>query len=214
MADSSDTNAPAPVLDPLTASPRELMQALLPAARTEYIRAWEFLADASTPLDRRRLARKRAATIAVDHGAAIELLQVRESSFRGDDLLNARHLVEELGRHVDALNRMATISVIGLQESKTLRPEALGCGKRYRDTTKVSGDAVTASRAVSQTAAPARGRNPRESRDSNQPFKERGPKVSRDQLGSSKHDSQLADDLDPDTRAKLEAMKAALESGD
>jgi hypothetical protein len=35
--------------------------------------------------------------------------------------------------------------------------------------------------------------------------------VPKDALGSSKHDSQVADDLDEDTRAKLEALRKALE---
>ncbi|MBC7460101.1 MAG: hypothetical protein H7287_01930, partial [Thermoleophilia bacterium] len=46
------------------------------------------------------------------------------------------------------------------------------------------------------------------------PFADRGPKVSRDALGTSKHDSPISEDLDPETRAKLEAMRAALESND
>ncbi|MCW2924168.1 MAG: hypothetical protein JWM98_1572, partial [Thermoleophilia bacterium] len=108
--------------------------------------------------------------------------------------------------------KMATISVIGLNEAATLRPEALGCGKRYRDTTRSTGDAGSASRAGStKPAASARG--PREKgRDSDRPFSDRGPKVSRDALGSSKHDSPLSDDLDEETRAKLEALRKGLES--
>jgi hypothetical protein len=145
-APSASGTAP---LDPMNANPRDLMQALLPAARAEYIRAWEFLADASTPLERRRLARTRAHAIAADHAVVAAFLRERESSLNGDDLLNARHLADELDRHVDALNRMATISVIGLVESKTLRPEALGCGKRYRDPARNAADAGSASRAAS-----------------------------------------------------------------
>jgi hypothetical protein len=38
--------------------------------------------------------------------------------------------------------------------------------------------------------------------------------VSRDALGSSKHDSPLSDDLDEATRAKLEALRQGLESGE
>ncbi|MCW2923050.1 MAG: hypothetical protein JWM98_454, partial [Thermoleophilia bacterium] len=132
-------------LDPTTANPRELMQALLPAARAEYIKAWEFLADPATPLDRRRIARTRATAIAADHKVVADFLREREAKLAGDDLLNARHLAGELERHVEALEKMATISVIGLNEAATLRPEALGCGKRYRDTTRSTGDAGSAS---------------------------------------------------------------------
>lgn len=207
-APKTDSAAP---LDPTTAAPRELMQALLPAARAEYIRAWEFLADAATPLERRRLARTRAASIAEDHAVVATFLREREASLKGDDLLNARHLADELDRHIEALGKMATLSVIGLAESKTLRPEALGCGRRYRDPTKGAGDAGAASRAVSSKPA-AKARDPRERSSSDRPFSDRGPKVPRDALGTSKHGSTLSDDLDEETRAKLEAMRKALES--
>lgn len=187
------------------------MQALLPAARAEYIRAWEFLADASTPLERRRIARTRAASIAADHAVVAAFLRERESSLSGDDLLNARHLADELERHVEALNKMATISVIGLVESATLRPEALGCGKRYRDPARAAAEAGSASRSA-RSAPAAKPRDSRErGRDGDRPFSDRGPKVSRDALGTSKHDSPLSDDLDEETRAKLEALRQGLE---
>lgn len=214
MTDASTTNtADAAAFDPLTATPRELMQKLLPVARAEYIRAWEFLADTSTPLERRRVARTRAAAIASDHELVVEFIRGRESQYTGDDLLNARHLASELERHVAALKRLATISVIGLQESTDLRPEALGCGKRYRDPAKHA-EAVTATRAVSAQPT-SKGRDQRDrGRDNERKGNDRGPKVPRDALGSSKHDSPLGDDLDPETRAKLEAMRAALEAGE
>jgi len=202
-------NAP---LDPTTANPRELMQALLPAARAEYVRAWEFLADPSTPLERRRVARARAASIASDHEVVANFLREREAMLSGDDLLNARHLATELERHVEALGKLATISGYGLQESKTLRPEALGCGKRYRDPARSGGDASSATRAVSSKPA-SKPRDQRDrGRDGDKPFSDRGPKVDRGALGSSKHDSQLANDLDEETRAKLEALRKGLES--
>lgn len=200
-------------LDPTTANPRDLMKALLPAARAEYIKAWEFLADSSTPLERRRLARTRATAIAADHAVVAAFLRERESSLSGDDLLNARHLADELERHVEALEKLANISVIGLADATTLRPESLGCGKRYRDPARGGSDGGAASRSVRaqpQPKAPrgdARGRE----RTSNQPFADRGPKAPRDALGTSKHDSSISDDLDEATRAKLEAMRKALE---
>ncbi|MCW2959822.1 MAG: hypothetical protein JWM90_209 [Thermoleophilia bacterium] len=202
----NDAQAP---LDPTTADPRELMKALLPAARAEYIRAWEFLADLNTPLERRRIARTRAEAIAADHAVVANFLRVREASLSGDDLLNARHLADELDRHVAALNRMATISIVGLVESKELRPEALGCGKRYRDPAK-NPDAGQASR----TAQPAKPRDSRERGRDDKPFSDRGPKVPKDALGTSKHDSPLTDDLDDETRTKLEALRASLESSE
>ncbi|MEO6867695.1 MAG: hypothetical protein ABI200_06710, partial [Gaiellales bacterium] len=111
----------------------------------------------------------------------------------------------------EALNRIATVSVIALAESTTLRPEALGCGKRYRDPARAA-DAGAASRGGGNKPA-SKPRDARErGRDGDRPFTDRGPKVSKDALGSSKHDSAIADDLDPDTRAKLEAMRKALES--
>jgi hypothetical protein len=201
----------AEALDPTTADPRELMQALLPAARAEYIRAWEFLADASTPLERRRAARKRAEAIAEDHAIVAAFLRTRETKLAGNDLHNARHLADELERHVEALKRMATISVIGLIEADDLRPEALGCGKRYRDPAKKSDGTPAGTRGGSNRPA-AKGRDPREQRPDNRPFADKGPKVDKSALGTSKHDSSVADDLDPETRAKLEAMKAALEN--
>lgn len=212
-AHATSTQDTAP-LDPTSASPRDLMRALLPAARAEYIRAWEFLADASTPLERRRIARTRASAIAADHAVVAAFLRERESKLTGDDLLNARHLADELDRHIEALNKLATISVIGLTESAALRPEALGCGKRYRDPTKAAADSGPASRAAS--AKPAS--KPRDTRDrqrgADRPFSDRGPKVSRDALGTSKHDSPLSEDLDEETRAKLEALRRGLESSD
>ncbi|MCW2920731.1 MAG: hypothetical protein JWL76_605 [Thermoleophilia bacterium] len=211
MDDAPATPASDPVdLDPTTAAPRDLMRALLPPARAEYIKAWEFLADASTTLERRRIARERAKTIADDHSVVAAFLREREKSLAGDDLLNARHLADELERHVDALGKLATVSPIGLLESKTLRPEALGCGKRYR-VPSASADAGGGTRGVSDkpksSPRDAHGRGGRDDR----PQTPRGPKVDKGALGSSKHDSQVADDLDPETRAKLEAMKAALE---
>lgn len=201
----------ADALDPTTADPRELMQALLPAARAEYIKAWEFLADVNTPLERRRTARKRAEAIAADHAVVAEFLRSREPNLAGDALHNARHLATELERHVEALNRMATISVIGLVESDTLRPEALGCGKRYRDPAK-NATSATGTRGGAASSAP-KARDPRgDKRQDNRPFADKGPKVDKSALGTSKHDSSVADDLDPETRAKLEAMRAALEN--
>lgn len=213
MDDAPATNAPADSvdLDPTTAAPRDLMRVLLPPARAEYIKAWEFLADPATSLDRRRLARERAKAIADDHAVVAAFLRDREKGLSGDDLLNARHLADELERHVAALGKLAEVSPIGLSTSKDLRPEALGCGRRYRDPAKASADTATATRGVSNqpksSPRDSRGRGGRDDR----PSAPRGPKVDKGALGSSKHDSQVADDLDPETRAKLEAMKAALE---
>lgn len=197
-------------LDPTTAAPRDLMRVLLPPARAEYIKAWEFLADPATPIERRRLARERAKAIAEDHAVVAAFLRDREKSLAGDDLLNARHLAAELERHVDALGRLAEVSPIGLTTSKDLRPEALGCGKRYRDPAKATADTATATRGVSNKPKSS----PRDShgrgRD-DRPSAPRGPKVDKGALGSSKHDSQVADDLDEATRAKLEALRKALE---
>ncbi|MCW2949201.1 MAG: hypothetical protein JWN41_214 [Thermoleophilia bacterium] len=205
-------SAPTPApLDPTTAAPRDLMKALLPAARAEYIKAWEFLADPATPLERRRLARTRATAIAADHSVVAAFLRERERSLSGDELLNARHLADELDRHVEALNKIAAISVIGLADSKTLRPEALGCGRRYRDPSRTNTESGSASRAVQNQPA-AKGRETRDRPRDSGPFSDRGPKAPRDALGTSKHDSPISDDLDAETRAKLEAMRQQLES--
>jgi hypothetical protein len=183
------------------------MRVLLPPARREYIKAWEWLADASTPLDKRRAGRARAEAIAADHGVVAAALRVREQELTGDDLLNARHLADELERHVAAYERLATISPIGLLETKDLRPEALGCGKRYRDPSRAD-DAASGTRGVSdRPKAAARGTRDRQQRDD----RPRDPKPPRDMLGSSKHDSHLGDDMDEETRAKLEALRKALE---
>jgi hypothetical protein len=175
------------------------------------VRAWEFLADASTPLDRRRAARERAVAISADHAIVAQALRERESTLTGDDLLNARHLADELERHVDALERIGGMSPIGLQSAKDLRPESLGCGRRYRDPAKAPApsqrDAARAKPAAQGRGGGRDGGRTRQDR----PFEDRGPKVSRDALGSSKHDSPLADDLDEATRAKLEALRAALD---
>ncbi|MBC7462005.1 MAG: hypothetical protein H7287_11635, partial [Thermoleophilia bacterium] len=197
----------ADALDPRTADPRELMQALLPPARVEYVRAWEFLVDPNTPLVPRRQARTRAAAIADDHAVVAAFLRVRAKSLHGNDLQNAKHLADELERHAGALVRMGSISLIGLTEANDLRPESLGCGKRYRDPTKAPVDANAASRANAGRPA-TKPRDTRDRRD-DKPFADRGPKVSRDALGTSKHDSPISEDLDPETRAKLEAMRAA-----
>lgn len=199
-------------LDPRTADPRELMRVLLPPARREYVKAWEWLADANTPLDKRRAGRARADAIAADHALVAGALRERERSLTGDDLLNARHLAGELERHVEAFGRIATISPLGLQGSKELRPEALGCGRQYRDPAKAGSDAqAAATRGGSSTPKAAardpRGRGGRDDRDA----KPRDPKPPRDMLGSSKHDSALGDDMDEATRAKLEALRKALE---
>lgn len=211
MDDATVSPASDPVdLDPTTADPRDLMRALLPPARAEYIKAWEFLADAATPLERRRIARERAKAIAADHKVVADFLREREATLAGDPLLNARHLASELERHVDALEKLATVSPIGILESKTLRPEALGCGKRYRVPTQQvesAGGTRGASSTPKSTPRDARSRGGRDDR----PSAPRGPKVDKGALGSSKHDSQVADDLDEATRAKLEALRASLE---
>jgi hypothetical protein len=198
MDDATAPNAPtAADLDPATADPRELMRALLPPARSKYLKAWELLADTNTPLERRRLAREHAKAIAADHAVVADFLRTREQTLKGDDLHNVRHLVAELERHAAALERIATVALVNLVEAKDLRPEALGCGKRYRDPATASA-----------SAAPSKDRDRGRGSD---PLKDRGPKVDRSALGTSKHDSSVGGDLDEATRLKLEAMRAALE---
>jgi hypothetical protein len=208
--DAPPTDLPADALDPVSGNPRTLMQQLLPAARTGYVKAWELLADASTPLERRRAARARATAMADDHAVVAAALRAREPKLAGDDLLNLRHLAGELERHAEALTSLSTISPIGLQSAANLRPEALGCGRRYRDPARVADDAVR-TRAASATPGTGgrgtgRGRRP-ERGDEQRP---RDPKVPRDAIGTSKHDSALGDDLDEATRAKLEALRDSL----
>jgi hypothetical protein len=206
-------------LDPMTADPRELMQTLLPAARREYVRAWVFLADAAKPLERRRVGRDRAKAIADDHTLVASALRARESSLTGDDLLNASHLAGELERHAAALERIAGISAIGLTEATDLRPEALGCGRNYRDPAKAEAAGVKTRAAAEKPRGGGRGgsggggdkrrQDPR--RSGGRDDRPRDPKVPKDKLGTSKHDSQLGDDLDEATRAKLEALRQQLE---
>jgi hypothetical protein len=207
-----DAAAPtATPLDPVTGNPRALMQVLLPAARTAYIRAWELLADAETPLDRRRVARTRATELASDHEAIAGVLRGREASLSGDDLLNARHLADELDRHAAALGKLGAMPVLGILDAKDLRPESLGCGKRYREPARPSNDGAAASRGVSNKPK-ARPRDAGDrARGGDKPFSDRGPKAPKGMLGTSKHDSQVVDDLDDETRAKLEALRKDLE---
>lgn len=208
-------------LDPLTSKPRTLMQMLLPLARSEYIKAWTLLSDPSTPLERRRLARKRASTIAQDHAVIATALRTRESKLSGDDLLNTRHLASELERHAGAMERIATISPLGLQNSKELRPESLGCGKRYRDPATSKKDKTTPPLEGNHprsgkggTKGAARSGKPRHhgSAEREKDDRYRAPKAPRSALGTSKHDSSLGDDLDEQTRAKLEALRNQLDS--
>lgn len=206
------TNQPEPTqLDPVHGDPRELMRLLLPAARAAYLKAWELLADPAAPLERRRLARSRAASVADDHAVVAQVLRGRESSLKGNDLHNARHLADELERHAEALGKLATMPAMGALDAAALRPEALGCGKRYRMPDRTSAEGGAASRAVSSKPT-SKARDPRDQRQNNDPFRDRGPKVDRGALGTSKHDSPLGDDLDEVTRAKLEAMRRELES--
>jgi hypothetical protein len=212
-----ETNAPAAAddstqLDPVNGDPRALMQALLPVARRNYVKAWELLADATTPLERRRVARDRAKAVAQDHAVIAAALRAREASLSGDDLLNARHLASELERHAEALDRMAEVSPVGLQGSQSLRPEALGCGRRYRDPAKAPAGEQSGAKQPGKRGggSPRGGDRGSDQRRSARPYEDRGPKVPRDQLGTSKHDSALGDDLDADTRAKLEALRAQL----
>jgi len=186
------------------------MRELLPAARRQYVKAWELLADASTALDRRRLARVRVKSIAADHSATIDFLREHEATFTGDERSNARHLASELERHVEALEKLATISARGLIESVTLRPDTLGCGKRFRVPAQPPDHASGASRLARSNAA-AKPRDPREQRREDRPFSDRGPKAPRDALGTSKHPSTLGDTLDEETRAQLAALRQDLE---
>ncbi|MCW2927645.1 MAG: hypothetical protein JWM86_1613 [Thermoleophilia bacterium] len=217
-ADATDGSGTPP--DPMTADPRALMQLLLPAARRDYVRAWEWLADPATPLERRRLGRAKAQAIADAHGIVASALRARESSLSGDDLLNARHTADELERHAAALVRLTTISPIGLTTSDDLRPEKLGCGKRYRDPSKSEESASGTRGGADKPSGKRDGRgggrggandpNAARNRDSTRPAPS-DPKAPRDALGSSKHDSTLADDMDEATRAKLEELRRALE---
>ncbi|MCW2956457.1 MAG: hypothetical protein JWO69_1326 [Thermoleophilia bacterium] len=212
MDDATAPNAPtAADLDPATADPRELMRALLPPARSKYLKAWELLADTNTPLERRRLAREHAKAIAADHAVVADFLRTREQTLKGDDLHNVRHLVAELERHAAALERIATVALVNLVEAKDLRPEALGCGKRYRDPATASASAAPSSRGSRDGAPAARDSKDRDRGRGSDPLKDRGPKVDRSALGTSKHDSSVGGDLDEATRLKLEAMRAALE---
>lgn len=145
-------------LDPRTADPRVMMRELLPAARREYVRAWEWLADPATPHERRRLGRERAGAIAADHAIVAAALREREPHLHGDDLLNARHLADELERHAAALERVSRISPHGLRTTADLRPEALGCGTRYRDPARTAGPG-TSTRPVASRSV--RGERPR-----------------------------------------------------
>lgn len=258
-APSTDAAAPAP-LDVRTSDPREIMRALLPAARAEYLKAWEFLADAATTLERRRIARDRATSIAADHSLVAAALREREKTLSGDELLNARHLASELERHVDALTRISTISPIGLVGSKELRPEALGCGRRYRDPSKPaptpaagpgakpggrpggkqggkpggkpggrpSGrpDAKSAEKTGAKPAPTGSRGVPNEPKNAERGKGRRpggpggdkwakGPRrdgpVKGVSSGVTKHESQLGNDLDEETRAKLEQLRQQLE---
>lgn len=130
------------VMDATTTDPRELMQELLPAARRRYIRAWEWLADGSLPLDKRRAGRDQARSIADDHLVIAAALSERQRQLAGDDLLNARHLATELERHAAALQRLADLSPHGVATTGDLRPESLGCGRRYRDPSKAGTSAT------------------------------------------------------------------------
>jgi len=217
MDDAPQADATNAVLDPTSSDPRDLMRALLPTARTAYLKAWETMADVATPLATRRIARDKAKAIAADHEVVAAALRAREASLSGDDLLNARHLADELERHAAALERMSTVPPLGLVDSKDLRPEALGCGRRYRDPSR-SSDAPAGTRGVADkpksSPRDAGGRGGRGGPGGRQsdPMSDRGPKAPRDMLGSSKHDSTLADDMDEATRAKLEELRKALES--
>lgn len=196
------------------------MKLLLPAARRDYVRAWEWLADPAIPLERRRLGRAKAQAIADAHAVVATALREREASLAGDDLLNIRHVADELERHASALLRLTTISPIGLTTSDDLRPERLGCGKRYRDPSKTDESTGGTRGGTAKPAGKRDGRgggrggatdpNAARNRDTTRPAPG-DPKAPRDALGSSKHDSTLADDMDEATRAKLEALRKALE---
>lgn len=213
MADEPPpTDAAAAPLDPSHADVRELMQTLLPAARTRYIKVWELLADSATIRDRREAGRATAAQSVEEIAAVTQRLREREASLSGNDLENARYLGGQLDRLSAGFEKLSAISAMGLAKSEALRPDTLGCGKRFRQ--PASPDTHAASRGVSsQPPAAKRGSQDRK-RGADQPFSDRGPKVSRDKLGSSAHHSPLADDLDAETRARLEALRGELEAGE
>jgi hypothetical protein len=119
--------------DPTVSDDRELMATLLPEARRSYVRVWQQLADARVPVATRRQCRAAATALAADHALVATTIRERQRSSSGEAALNLKHLADELERHSKALTRVASASPHTLITNQELRPESLGCSKRYRD---------------------------------------------------------------------------------
>ncbi len=137
---------------------RNLLKDELPRIRREYVRIWEALASSSLTIQKRREWRDRAGVLAASNVKMVEMIQTvvdaaKESkTLSSDDHANAKLLVEQLTRFQPALEKMVTLSAIGVSGASDLSPEAVGCGKRYRKPTTDN----TSSRASSWTVKPKR----------------------------------------------------------
>lgn len=114
-------------------SSRQLIDAVLPPARREYISAWEFLADPTITLDRRRAARQRATNGADQHDLAASVLADRVKRETGDAREEITYVAGELVRLATGLRRIATLSPHAVAGATDARPDAVGCGRKYRD---------------------------------------------------------------------------------
>jgi hypothetical protein len=136
-----------PFMDLANDSSRQLIDTVLPTARREYIAAWEFLATSTHPLARRRAARERASNGAEQHELAAGVLHERAESEAGETKEELRYLAGELARLATGLRRIATLSPHAVAGAADARPDAVGCGRKYRDPSR-SQAAPSASRAA------------------------------------------------------------------
>ncbi len=123
-------------LDPTSADPRELMRSLLPAARAAYIQAWEALANAATPRQRRLDLRATVGEDAARREQVVGVLTERAATVSGEDKANLEHLAAELARLVEASKRLVSLSTHGVATATDLRPDAVGCGRKFYDPTR------------------------------------------------------------------------------
>ena len=116
---------------------------LLRQARLQYIKSWEFLADASNPRDRRNIAREKAVRLADEHAAAMDDLQVVAETLQGEPRRTLHACAEGLEPLIGAWRELPPLSPIAVVQAERLHPKSVGCGSRYRRP-QVAGNATRA----------------------------------------------------------------------
>lgn len=127
---------------------RELLKTYLPKARAAYIKTWQQLGDANTPLTKRRELRAQAVATADKHAAFCLQLEEAAPKQQGDDQRNIVVLCEQLRRLETGIRGLTKLSPHALATAESVSPKAVGCGAGPRTKNDETGIRPGSSRAV------------------------------------------------------------------